>query len=155
MKLMYLLLQLVMCCFVAIMIQKTFDVVPLAGGSPGKKVKGVFLNGILLIGFVKVVMNQYPSLHDLHLLVLLMLLNGRFMAKRVDIISVLIIGVAYSIFGSAFLWITWLQRFSGNANFFYFQTLAYNAFLVLLFIQIYLAVDEKRKRYGRVKPKTE
>ena len=63
---------------------------------------------------------------------------------------ILVFGILYAICASAFMWITWLQRFSGNANFFYFQTLAYNAFSVLLFIQIYMAVDGKRKKYAGV-----
>jgi len=50
-------------------------------------------------------------------------------------------GTAYALMNSVFLWITWLQRFSGNANFFYFQTLVIQAFFVIFFIQVYIAVD--------------
>lgn len=76
-------------------------------------------------------------------------MNFKFIKSKVELVYVLAICCLYAAQASVFLWITWLRRFSGNANFFYFQTLAYNAFLVLIFIQVYVAVDEKRKRFSR------
>jgi hypothetical protein len=57
-------------------------------------------------------------------------------------------GTAYAILNSGFLWLTWMQRFSGNANFFYFQTLVIQSFTVLFFIQVYIGVDAKRRKYA-------
>lgn len=50
---------------------------------------------------------------------------------------------------SALMWILWSFRISGNANFFWFQTFAYNAAIVIFYINLFIAVDEKRKRYSR------
>ena len=58
-------------------------------------------------------------------------------------------GVLYSIAMTGFMWITWLKRFSGNANYFYFQVVALNAFLVLIYLQVFIGVDGKRKKYAR------
>ena len=58
-------------------------------------------------------------------------------------------GVLYAIANSGFLWITWLKRFSGNANYFYFQTIVLLSFLTLLYLQVFIGVDIKRKKYSR------
>jgi hypothetical protein len=38
---------------------------------------------------------------------------------------ILLFGLVYSLQNTLFMWITWVDRFSGNANFFYFQTIVY------------------------------
>jgi hypothetical protein len=48
-----------------------------------------------------------------------------------------------------FMWITWLDRFSGNANFFYFQTIVYNFILIVTFIQIFNGVITKTLKYQK------
>lgn len=35
------------------------------------------------------------------------------------------------------MWQTWLGGLSGNANFFYFQTIVYNGFLVILYLMVF------------------
>ena len=95
-------------------------------------------------------MNAYPSLHDLSISVLFVILDWKFVSKHVELLYIFIGGTFYAVVNTALLWITWLQRFSGNANFFYFQTIAYNAFFVLFFIQVYIAVDKKRKKYAKL-----
>lgn len=135
MKLLYVLQQFVMCGFISIHLSKTFDLVQLLPNKE-RKARRLFLNGILLVGFVKHEMNTYPSLHELNLLVMICVVNKDFIMKYVEpyVIFVLTVLQCYSIWGMAFLWLTWLNRFSGNANFFYFQSLAYNSFMVLIFI---------------------
>jgi hypothetical protein len=44
------------------------------------------------------------------------------------------------------MWVTWVDRFSGNANFFYFQTIIFNLFHAILFVQLFTAIDKKRKK---------
>lgn len=146
MKLVYVVQLFVMCVLVSILINKTYDLIDDYSsikdkkGNPQvsreKRKLGLFLNGVLLVGFIKHEMNTYPSLHDLSLLVLICIANQRFIFKYVEpyLVFVLTFGLFYSICGMACLWVTWLQRFSGNANFFYFQSIAYNAFIVLIFI---------------------
>jgi hypothetical protein len=135
MKLLYVLEQFVMCGFISIHLNKTFDIIHQCPKAE-KGARSLFLNGILLVGFVKHEMNTYPSLHDLSLLVLICIVNKDFIMKYVEpyLVFVLAVLMLYSICGMSFLWLTWLNRFSGNANFFWFQTLAYNSFMVLIFI---------------------
>lgn len=110
----------------------------------------LLLNGILLISFVKLVMNQYQCLHDLSLTVFFLVLNYKLLNREVSgIIQFLFFCViGFGLLNSCIMWITWTMRFSGNANFYWFQTFEYNAFVVIFFIHLYLAVDTKRKRYS-------
>lgn len=78
------------------------------------------LRGVLILSIVKIVMNPYPCLDDLSLTVFFIALNLSFILKNVGALLLFIIGPVYAIVNSGFLWITWLERFSGNANFFYF-----------------------------------
>ena len=135
MKPLFVLEQLVMCCFISIHLSKTFDIIQNFPKAEQLS-RSLFLNGILLIGFVKHEMNTYPSLHELSLLVLICIVNKDFIMKYMEpyLVFVLAVLVLYSIWGMSALWLTWLNRFSGNANFFWFQTLAYNSFIVLIFI---------------------
>lgn len=74
-----------MCVFVSILINKTYDLIDDYSsikdkkGNPQvsreKRKLGLFLNGVLLVGFIKHEMNTYPSLHDLSLLVLICIAN--------------------------------------------------------------------------------
>jgi len=61
----------------------------------------------------------------------------------------LLIILIYACIQSAFLWGTWLERFSGNANFFYLQSIPFHVSLTLLFIQLLNAIDAKRKKYAK------
>jgi len=88
-------------------------------------------------------------LHDFSVVVLFVILNWSFVSKKVELLFLFIGATVYAIFNMALLWTTWLQRFSGNANFFYFQTIAFNVFFILFFIQVYIAVDGKRKKYAK------
>ena len=121
MKLLYVLEQFVMCGFISIHLNKTFDIIQQSPKAE-KGARSLFLNGILLVGFVKHEMNTYPSLHELSLLVLICIVNKDFIMKYVEpyLVFVLAILMLYSICGMSFLWLTWLNRFSGNANFFWF-----------------------------------
>ena len=73
-----------------------------------------------MISFVKFVMNRYPTLHDLSFIVFYVLMSFSLVCRYVEAFYFLVAGVLYAIGNTLFLWITWLKRFSGNANFFYF-----------------------------------
>lgn len=76
---------------------------------------------VFLLVYVKVVLAPYPILLDQQLfLFALIALNFRFFIKYVEGIMILAIIAIFSVFSTIFMWITWLDRFSGNANFFYF-----------------------------------
>jgi hypothetical protein len=78
------------------------------------------LRGVLILTIVKLVMNPYPCFDDLSLTTFFIALNLSFILKNVNALLLFLIGTVYAIVNSGFLWITWLERFSGNANFFYF-----------------------------------
>ena len=107
------------------------------------------MHGILLISFVKVIMNQYPNLHDLNFIVFFLLMSITMVQNYVEGFYFLSSGVMYSVANTGFLWITWLKRFSGNANFFYNQTLVYNVFGALLVLE-YVGAAVKSGRARRV-----
>jgi len=76
--------------------------------------------GFLLVAFVKMVMNPYPTLHDLSMLTFMGLMNITFLVNHVEAFIFICFGVVYGIMNSWLLLITWLHRFSGNANFLFF-----------------------------------
>ena len=147
-KLQYLLLTGAMCAFMSLLLHKTYDMLDLCTEKVESKRKSLLINGILILSLTKLVMNQYPCLDDLSIVVFFVALNLKFIFRYVGALLLFTCGTIYAIMNSGFLWITWLKRFSGNANFFYFQTLVFQSFLVLFFIQIYMAVDQKRKKYA-------
>ena len=65
-------------------------------------------------------MGAYPTLHDLNSIFFFLLMSINFVKSYVEAFYFLVAGILYAIANSAFLWVTWLKRFSGNANFFYF-----------------------------------
>lgn len=88
-----------------------------------KKRESLVLQGVLLLSIIKLVMNQYPCLDDLSTALFVAVLNKSFISREVQALLLFQLGSLYAVVNSGFLWITWLKRFSGNANFFYFQTL--------------------------------
>ena len=104
--------------------------------------------GFLLLSFVKLIMNPYPTLHDLSILSFLILMNLTLVLSKVEAFVFICCGILYGIINTWLLLITWLHRFSGNANFFFFQIIVLDVFIVILFIQVYMAVDTKRKKYA-------
>lgn len=104
--------------------------------------------GFLMLSMIKLILNPYPTLHDLNIAIFFFLMNITLIMHYVESLYPLLCIVGYSIVNSLFLWITWLERFSGNANFFYFQTIAFNASLVFLFLQLMYSADSKRKKYA-------
>ena len=95
------------------------------------------------------VLNPYPSLHDLSFLIFFTLMTITFVLNYVEGFYFMSSSVLYAIANTAFLWVTWLKRFSGNANYFYFQTIVYLSFITLLYLQVFIGVDLKRKKYAR------
>lgn len=89
---------------------------------------------LLLVSIVKYIMNPYPTLHDLNQVFFFFLMNVTLVTNFVESLYFLMAGIFYAISNTLFLWITWMTKFSGNANFYYFQTVVLNAFIVLLFI---------------------
>ena len=76
---------------------------------------------LFLLSFVKVVLNQYPLLLDLSIIQFTFLvLNYRFVLSKVKGLIIIVHFLFFSILSTIFMWCTWLARFSGNANFFYF-----------------------------------
>ena len=102
-----------------------------------------------MVSFVKMVMNPYPTLHDLSIVVFLIFMNVTLVTRYVEGFLFLAFGVFYGVINTGLMLVTWLHRFSGNANYLFFQVVVLDAFLVILFIQIFMAVDQKRKKYGQ------
>ena len=78
-------------------------------------------------------MYQYPTLFDLNMLMFGVAAKYK-MLRHVEGLIIIGYGIIYCLQNVLYLWITWMERFSGNANFFYFQTIVYNAFLIIGFI---------------------
>ena len=108
-----------------------------------------YMEGFLFVSMIKIVLNPYPTLHDFSVLGFLMFMNIRFLINYVE---ALLLGVFALIYGMSNTWllgITWLHRFSGNANFIYFQIVALDVTCVLLFLFAFNGVDAKRKKYAK------
>ena len=94
-------------------------------------------------------MNTYTTLHDLSLLVFLMLMNARLISTRVEGVLVISFGIVYGVINTWLMMITWIERFTGNANFLFFQIIVLDAFITFIFVQVFMAVDAKRKKYTK------
>ena len=122
-----------------------------------------YMVGFLLIAFVKHMLNPYPTLHDLSIVSFLILMNITFVLKHVEAFVFLSFATFYGTITTWLMMILWLHRFSGNANFLFFQIIAMDTFLTLIFLQSYMGLDTKRKKYAqellkpedRKKPKDE
>jgi len=97
--------------------------------------------GFYLLSFVKAVMNPYPSLHDLSIVIFFTLMNINLIKSYVEGFLFIVAGVLFGVINTGLMLVTWLHRFSGNANFLFFQDIVLQALLVILFIQVYMAVD--------------
>ena len=104
--------------------------------------------GFLVISFVKLILNPYPTMHDISVMAFMVLMNITFINSYVEGFVFLACAIFYGTLNTWFMTITWVHRFSGNANFLFFQIIALDVFLVVLFIQIYIGIDTKRKKYG-------
>ena len=80
----------------------------------------VLLEEMFVCAFTKIILYQYPTLLDLNILTFIAMLNLNMTLKNVEGLIVIIFGIVYSILNTIFMWITWLDRFSGNANYLYF-----------------------------------
>lgn len=101
-----------------------------------------------LILFMKVIFNQYPLIMDLHILLFaLACVNQRFTAKYLEAPLFISWFILYTGCLSLIMWITWMHRFSGNVNFFYFQTFIFMLFFVVIFVQVFQGVNTKLSRY--------
>ena len=79
-----------------------------------------YMMGFLLVAFVKMIMNPYPTLHDLSIISFLVLMNITMVLRKVEGFVFIACGILYGVINTWLLLITWLHRFSGNANFFFF-----------------------------------
>lgn len=90
--------------------------------------------GFLLLSFVKMVMNPYPTLHDLSIVVFFLLMNITLVNSYVEASTFILFGILYAVINTGLMLVTWLHRFSGNSNFLFFQDIVLDSFLVILFI---------------------
>lgn len=113
-----------MCAFVAIHMHKTFNMAQMQTVKHNKDrmLKKLFLNGLVLLSFVKLVMNQYPCLHDLSLCAYFVALNTSLVCREINGIVrfIFFCVIGFGVLSSSLMWVAWMQRFSGNANFFWF-----------------------------------
>lgn len=93
-----------------------------------------FLVGFLLLSFVKMVMNPYPTLHDLSIVIFFLLMNITLISTYVEAFTFIVFGILYAVINTGLMLVTWLHRFSGNSNFLFFQDIVLDSFLVILFI---------------------
>ena len=77
------------------------------------------MTGFLLIAILKAVFNPYPTLHEINVIIVCLLMNINLAIHYVEGFYLLISILCYSFVSIAIAWNTWLNRFSGNANFYY------------------------------------
>jgi len=87
-----------------------------------------------LVSFVKAIMNPYPTLHDLSIVLFLTLMNITLVNSYVEAFTFIIFGLLFGVINTGLMLVTWLHRFSGNANYLFFQDIVLQALLVILFI---------------------
>ena len=108
-----------------------------------------YMLGFLFVAFIKIVMNPYPTLHDFSVLGFLLFMNISFLVNYVEALLLGVFALIYGMTNTWLLGITWLHRFSGNANFMYFQIIALDVTCVLMFLFVFMGADAKRKKYAK------
>ena len=90
---------------------------------------------VYLIVTMKILFNPYPVFPDVHYLVFLILgLNLRYILRHLEGQVIIAAITIFSGMNTFFMWLMWLDRFSGNANFFFFQTMIFNMCFNVVFI---------------------
>ncbi|CDW83503.1 phospholipase carboxylesterase family protein [Stylonychia lemnae] len=97
----------------------------------------------------KIELYQYPTLFDFNM-ILMIVFSFYKILRHVEGLIIIAFGFIYCMQNVLYLWITWVERFSGNANFFYFQTIVYNAFLTIAFIQLFQSLNTKAKKFQKL-----
>ena len=92
------------------------------------------MEGFLLVAFIKMILNPYPTLFDLTTLAFLILMNITLVTNRVEAVSFITGGIFYGCINTWLLLRTWLEHFSGNPNFVFFQIIAMDVFIVVFCI---------------------
>ena len=68
----------------------------------------LLMHGYLLLTIIKMLLNQYPTLHDVNLVFFTLAMNVTLIFKYVGGLHVIICGLVYGIANTLFMWITWL-----------------------------------------------
>lgn len=76
--------------------------------------------GFMVISFVKLILNPYPTMHDIAVMTFMVLMNITFVNKYVEGFVFLSCATFYGTLSTWYNMITWVHRFSGNANFLFF-----------------------------------
>jgi len=77
------------------------------------------MTAFLCINIIKALYNPYPTLHDMNIVIFSILMNINLLLNYAEGFYFIIMVLLYSFGSSALAWNTWLDRFSGNANFYY------------------------------------
>lgn len=84
---------------------------------------------------MKLQFNPYPVLPDLHLFLFFLLsIHQRLSLKHIESQVILVFIILFSGVNTFLMWVMWLDRFSGNMNFFYFQTMVFNMGVTVILI---------------------
>ena len=126
-KKLYLLMQMLICCLISMIVYQTANYLDLLDEhefqtlqkSKHRRIR-LYFNGVLCVSFVRLLMGAYPTVHELNDIFFFLLISVTFVRNYVEAFYFFITGILFAIANSGFLWTTWLKRFSGNANFFYF-----------------------------------
>ena len=126
-KKLYLLMQMLICCLISMIVYQTANYLDLLDEhefqtlqkSKHRRIR-LYFNGVLCVSFVRLLMGAYPTVHELNDIFFFLLMSVTFVRNYVEAFYFFITGILFAIANSGFLWTTWLKRFSGNANFFYF-----------------------------------
>ena len=100
---------------------------------------------LALAFWIRVVLNQYQTIMDFQMVLIGLALCWRTLVRHIGsgVLILLSILLTFASVSTALFWCTWIWRYSGNANFFYFQTIVWNLANVFLFINIFTAGNKK------------
>jgi hypothetical protein len=98
---------------------------------------------------MKLLFGQYPSIHDYEMMCFFVLLNITVVKKYSEGFNFLMFASPTTYLISASMYVTWLARFSGNANLFYFEVVVAATFETMFIISSLHAIDAKRKKYSK------
>ena len=76
-------------------------------------------------------------------------MNITFIIRYFEALLFICAGILYGLINTWLMLITWLHRFSGNANFLLFQIIALDGFVLAIFLQAFKGMDKKRRKYAR------
>jgi hypothetical protein len=95
---------------------------------------------IMVTQSLSIIFHPLPTLKHYLFIFFLFILNYPVLRPRLGNLTFLIFAILHFLIGFITMWASWIDLGSGNANFVFFQTILFNAFILLLLLELLTSV---------------